>query len=155
VAPETYLSLFSGAARQAEQAEAAFRRGYAAELQRLERERAFAHRRFGLMQAIGRSLEEITESAEGRATVHRVLAREFGLDAAREAHRPILEAFDTVSDAILASMKTGDTADGTLIDPAAVPIALAAFEAWYLSRTGTPFMALYDVYVPETPVVDW
>jgi hypothetical protein len=33
--------------------------------------------------------------------------------------------------------------------------ALAGFEAWYAAETGTPFWALFDRYVPETPVVDF
>jgi hypothetical protein len=153
VPSDTYLSLFATAARNAEQAENIFRKGYATELERLERERAFAHRRHGLMQAIGVALSEEGEDGTVQRAVRRVLAQEFGLEAEREAHQPILEAFDAVSAAITASIRPAD--DAPEPDPSTVQVALAAFEEWYFARTGTPFMALYDVYVQETPVVDW
>ncbi len=155
VPPDTYLTLFSAAAQHAEQQEDQFRKGYASELQRLERERAFAHRRHGLMQRIGRALDGGTDGEQARQAVERVLAQEFGLDPAIEAHQPILEAFHAVSDAIEATWIKDPPDSRPMADPATVPAALAAFEAWYLARTGTPFMALYDVYVQETPVVDW
>lgn len=148
--PDTVLASFTEATRAAERAEEDFRKGFNERLQKLERERAFAYRRQGLITEICTELAGKDNPDEARRAVREVLLREFGLDPAREAHQPILAAFEAVTDALLAA-----TGRIEAERPIALPDALSTFEHWYEAHTGSPFMALYDVYVPVTPVVDY
>lgn len=150
VPPETYLTRSAAAAREAELAETDFRRRYTEELAAFEKKRINAFRRNTLLKALSSAIEGAEDEKAAFAAGERVLTEEFGLEASNEAHKPILEAFRPVSDAIDTILNCEDEPDHE-----AVLTALETFEKWYEARSGTPFMALYDSYSPETPVVDF
>ena len=62
----------------------------------------------------------------------------------------LFRSFHEVTDAILTIRASGDQEDH---DDAFE--ALRDFEDWYRARGGGEFFALFDVYVPETPRVDF
>lgn len=148
--PDTYLARLDQLAFAADCAEAELREDYIARLASLERERVFANRRVHLVKALSAAIEGADDEAAALAASDAVLTEEFGLSGANENHKPIIARFRAVSDAIDAVLNCEGEPDHD-----AVLAALAAFEDWYQDRTGKPFMALYDVYVQQTPVVDF
>ncbi len=148
--PDTYLARLQADAFAADKAEGEVRKEYIARLTSLERERVFANRRLHMMQALSAAIEGADDEAKALAASDAVLTEEFGLSGGNDGHKVVIERFRTVSDAIDAVLNCEGEPDH-----AAVLTALAEFEGWYLDRTGKPFMALYDVYVQQTPVVDF
>lgn len=148
--PDTYLSRFAADAAEAEREENEFRRGYAARLATLERTRVFANRRHALVKALSAAIEGAEDAAAALKASERVLEQEFGLSPDSPAHQPILASFGSVADEIDKILNREDEPDH-----GRVVAAISEFERWYQERTGSPFMALYDVYVQATPVVDF
>lgn len=145
-----FLEDLAAAARGAEAAEAAFRREVAARIAGLERERAFAFRRVNLMKAIveavGAAEDDATAIAYGRAA----LRTRLGWDDDSEARSAVLSSFAPVTQAIFADLVPGE--DETQTD---VRAALMQFETWYAQTHTTPFWALFEHYIPQTPLVDF
>ncbi len=148
--PETYLTRIAVAAREAENAEAEFRKSYTERLGALERARVFAHRRHALLKALSSAIEGADDLDAAFRAGELVLEQEFGLSSSSEAHKAILLAFRPVSDEIDTILNCEDEPDHS-----SVISALEEFERWYEAHTGSQFMALYDVYVQATPVVDF
>jgi hypothetical protein len=149
-APPTFLDLIRAEAAHCDAAEAECRARFADELRGLERARIFANRRAALAGALAAAIEGAGDDAAAYAAGERVLEEETGLTRASEAHAPLIDAFRPVIDAIDTLLNCEDEASQE-----SVPEALAAYEAMYKTRTGGEFLALYDVYRPETPVVDF
>jgi hypothetical protein len=145
-----FLEVLAAAAHGAEVAEAAFRREVAARIAGLERERAFAFRRVNLMKAIveavGAAEDDATAIAYGRAA----LRTRLGWDDDSEARSAVLSSFAPVTQAIFADLVPGE--DETQTD---VRAALMQFETWYAQTHTTPFWALFEHYIPQTPLVDF
>jgi hypothetical protein len=78
------------------------------------------------------------------------LREEFGWPAGSEAHKAILEEMKRLAVAIWQCVCETET--GAV---EAVGVELANFEAWFEATRGSPFYALFDQYVPETPLVDF
>lgn len=150
ILPDTYLARLNAAAEAAGRAEDDFRKSYASQLQALERARVFANRRFNLVRELSRAIEGADDGPAAIKAGERILAENFSLSGSNPAHTEILAAFARVSDEI----DTALNCEGEP-QPDVVLQSFAEFEQWYEARTGTPFMALYDVYVPQTPVVDF
>jgi hypothetical protein len=148
--PDTFLTLLKAETVAAEAAEGEFRRSYYEQLQALERARSFAHRRLHFAEKLTAAIDGAEDDAQAIAAGARLLAEEFGLEAANPAHQPVFEAFRAVSDAV----DTVLNCEGEP-NPALVRDALKTFETWYETRSGQPLFALYDVYVQQTPVVDF
>ena len=147
---ETYLTRLAGAASDSDRAEADLRREFGERLAVVERERVFANRRLHLMRALSAAVEGADDDAAAHAASDRVLNEEFGLGRGSEAHAAIMDRFRIVADTVDELLNCEGEPDH-----AGVIAALASFESWYEGHTGKPFMALYDVYRTQTPVVDF
>lgn len=150
LSPPTFLDLLRADATEAQAAELACRTRFAQEVEALERARVFAHRRIALAQALAHAIEGAEDDAAAWAAGERVLAEEVNLLRGTEAHEPLIDAFRPVIDAIDTLLNCEDEATQD-----SVLAALMTFEAHYKTVTGHEFLALYDVYRPETPVVDF
>ena len=141
---EPVASLFDRAADAAKAAETAYRKSAAAEIARLERERVTAFRRARLV----RMLEEGASGAETREdAVQRQrsrLCQEFGWSGTAAGELAVLDRIAPVC----VALPSGDGA-------ADIASALREFEAWFEADRGVSFYSLFDVYVQETPVVDF
>lgn len=148
--PETFLDRLAAQARQAEAAEADYRADYRATLDRLERERAYANRRLRFVRKLAAAIDDAGDQDAALAAGDRLLNEEFGLTPHNPAHAATLSAFRTVSDEVDTALNCEGEPDHSTVMQ-----RLAAFEADYEARTGVAFFALYDVYMPETPKVDF
>lgn len=149
-APENFLARLERAARTAEREERDYRENYFERLKLLERARVLANRRADLLGKITRVVAAIDEDAQAHIVVMRVLCEEIGLLQDNEGHRIILERFSDVTDAIVVTCKE------EVVDADSDPFeVMRDFEKWYRARDGGEFLALVDVYTPETPRVDF
>ncbi len=151
IAP-TALDALEAAARAAQKHENEYRAEAAREIARLERERVFAFRRVRLVRLLCEAAARCeadkgghgSKLASGAAAVaqRHAVAAEFGWDEEDARHKPVLDRIAGIG------AHAGE-------DAGALQARLADFEAWYRSATGEPFYALFDVYVPEAPLVDF
>jgi hypothetical protein len=153
----SYLVTLQANADRAAAAEQECRRAFAERISALERERAFAFRRVNLMRAIDAAVAEVPahEDAQQRqataiAAALAAMRAKLGWSGDSEAREEVLLAFTPVARAMFLAHATDE-----IEAPPDVPGALAAFERWYAESRGSPFWALFDQYVPETPVVDF
>ena len=165
-AAETLISRLQAECTAAEAAERAVRANVEAQIQTAERARAFAWRRLSALSDMARvaALEPDRELAVERQL--KVLFREIGwiegdLTELAESARPLLDWLRPIAKALHAEAHPvpadakgdGETAETpVLADPIA---AFRAFEAWYEAERGTPFLQVFDRYVPPTPVVEF
>jgi hypothetical protein len=138
------------AARDAEAAEARFRRQVAAQIADLEQQRAFAFRRLNLMQTIAEAVGPAEDEPTAIAFALVALRARLNWESDSESRAAVLARFASVAQAVFATLKPND--DNGEADIAA---ALARFEAWYAQTHTTPFWTLFEHYIPETPRVDF
>ncbi|NYZ15190.1 hypothetical protein HL658_21840 [Azospirillum sp. RWY-5-1] len=144
------------AAKAAQAAEIAFRQSVADGIARHERQRQFAFRRLGLVKAVAAAVAGAETAEAATAVGAAALQRELDWHAETEARTRILDAFQAVTLAVWAeSRPADDAADDAAVEPVRVEDAIAAFEAWYETAIGQPFLALLDVEYPELPVVEF
>src|SRR5260221_13888460 len=155
--PPSFLDTLKQAADRATAAESDFRREIAERTKALEGERSFAFRRLNLMRAIA----EIVAGAEGEeiavAGATAVLRAKLGWTSDSEARDAVMSRFAPVAQAMFASLspeRAAPAAGEERLDTDVIK-ALADFEAWYSESHPGPFWSLFDVYMPETPVVDF
>ncbi|HTQ83794.1 MAG TPA: hypothetical protein VMI47_11050 [Pseudolabrys sp.] len=124
----------------------------AARVKALERERAFAFRRFNLMRSIADAIAgaESEEIAVAAATA--VLRTKLGWSSDSDARAAVLSRFTPVAQAMFASLAPPQSGDGP---PPDVVAALGEFERWYAESHPNLFWILFENYMPETPVVDF
>ena len=147
------LARYEAAARTAQSAEQELRTRMAAEVARLERQRAFAFRRTRLVRTLAQHEHPADTKPEAAWQAQRQAVRdELGWSEPSDAHDAILTRLEPVARAVRLCV----TAEGNGAEPAAaVQEELAAFEAWFEGERGTSFYALFDQYFPEVPVVDF
>lgn len=147
---EDVIERLTEAANAARLAEDAYRREAAVRIDALARERTFAFRRLNLVRRLFTAVEG-QEEPEGRAAAARAALRAaIGWAEEDERRRVILDRFQPILDRI-----AGVPAEDETLAEAPLPDLIRAFESWFEQETGNPFYALFDVYVPETPVVDF
>ncbi len=146
----SFLEDLQAAARDAEAAEAEFRREVAARIAGLEQQRAFAFRRFNLMQAIAEAIGPAEDQPTAMTYALAALRVRLNWESDSEARAAVLARFAPVAQAVFASLTPDD--DNIETDVAA---ALAQFETWYGQTHTTPFWTLFEHYIPETPRVDF
>ncbi|GGH07812.1 hypothetical protein GCM10007036_02940 [Alsobacter metallidurans] len=151
--PDAVLADFREAAAAADRAEEEYRRDHARRLEELARERTFAYRRFNLVREM-LTYAQAVEAPDGAANAAlAAVRRELNWDDDTPVRTAILGRLEPVAAAVAAIALPGEP---TEVDPGAeLGPALAAFESWHLAEYGAPFWALFDVYVPERPVVDF
>ena len=151
VVPAVLAEALQAAADRAAEAETSFRRESTQRIATLARERSFAYRKLNLVRAVAGAvvMAENEDAVAGLAGA--VLRREFGWSSDSDARAAVLDRFAPVALAIFRSFVSPEKDSGC----ADVLAALAAFEAWYAETHSGPFWALFDHYVPETPVIDF
>jgi hypothetical protein len=145
----TFLDDLAAATNAAESAEAAFRREAAARIAALEGERAFAYRRLNWMRAVAETVTGTEDEENAIAHVRAALRTRLGWHGDDAGHEAVLERFSDVARAAFACLTPGQDED------ADVAAALPAFETWYQQTHGRSFWALFEHYIPETPLVDF
>jgi len=146
----SFLESLQTAARDAELAEAAFRREVATRVGVLERDRAFAYRRLNLMKTIAETVGQAEEEQPAVAGALATLRSRLGWENDSEARAAVLERFAAVAQAMFVSL--GRDEDQSKMDVAA---ALTEFETWYAQAHAAPFWTLFENYMPETPRTDF
>jgi hypothetical protein len=162
-AADTLIARLQADCTAAEVAERAVRADVEAQLKEAERARAFAWRRLSALGDMARmaALEPDREVAVERQLV--ALFRDIGwidtgLDELGEGARPLLDWLRPIAEALHAGAHPAEAgADGEPQEPAiADPIAaFRAFEAWYETDRGQPFLQVFERYMPPTPVVEF
>jgi len=151
----SFLDVLQRTADQAAEAEALFRSQIAERLKILECERAFAHRRVNLM----RSLIEAAAGTEDRETmmanVTTALRTRLGWEDDSEARATVISRFAPVAVALCESLSPRDESSNDETISSHVAAELTAFEAWYAETHPVSFWALFENYMPETPLVDF
>ena len=142
-----YLEALRQAAEQSAAAEDGYRRDYARRIAALERDRAFAFRRFNLIRGLSETVAAAADEKTAVASALAVLRDKLGWVGDSEPRTATVRRFAAVVEAMVAAKDGAVSAD--------VPAALAAFEAWYADAYGSPFWVLFDHYMPETPRVDF
>jgi hypothetical protein len=145
-----FLDALQAAAEQAKAAETRYREEAAQRIAALDRERAFAFRRLNLMRALADAVADAENEDVAAARAGVELSVRLGWSADSEARTEVLARFAAVGRAVFRGVAPPDGAEA-----AAVGQALAEFEAWYAASRGSPFLALFDQYVVETPLVDF
>jgi len=146
------LDDLQAAANDAEAAEAAFRRNAAARIAALEQERAFAFRRVNFMRAIADAVSPAEDEKAAVAHASAALRARLGWTSDSEARTAVLARFAGVAEALFRAYVSDE---GRQADPADIRAALASFETWYAETHAKPFWAMFEHYVPETPLVDF
>jgi hypothetical protein len=142
---------YEAEAKTAQVAEAELRKTMAAQIARLERQRAFAFRRTRLIRALAKGVgAEALEPEEIWRAQRQAVSDELGWTATSEAYDTILTRLEPVARAVSQRLAA---VEGER--PAVVKPELEAFEAWFEGAHGKSFYALFDQYVSEVPVVDF
>jgi hypothetical protein len=150
--PPGFLSELETAASTADAEEMAFRREAAARIETLERARTFAFRRLNVLRAMAEAAGRAPDPETSIAAQLALIRDRLGWEAVeRETARAVLDRLAALAACVDVDVRAG-TAEIAPDDPCA---ELARFESWYAERFGSPFWALFDRYVPETPVVDF
>jgi len=148
----SFLDDLKRATERATAAEHDFRREIAQRIKALERERAFAFRRFNLMRAIADVVASAESEESAVAGALAELRAQLTWSSHSEARDAVLSRFAPVAQAMFGSLAPSDGEDAPTPD---VIAALADFERWYAETHPNPFWILFDTYMPETPVVDF
>lgn len=143
----------------AEAAERAVRAAVEAQLKAAERARAFAWRRLSALGDMARiaGLEPDRVLAVDRqltALFRDIGWIEGGLEELGEGAQPLLDWLRPIAEALHAASHPAEEgeAEAAVADPLA---AFRAFEAWYETERGQPFLQVFDRYVPPTPLVEF
>jgi hypothetical protein len=160
----------------AQRAEIDYQNNFAAELTRLERVRQFAFRRLELVRRMA-AAGDVADDEQSVRRQSAALIEEIGWHGDTERRRMLLEAWRPVALAVWRELersrpgagKASETATGTATgrggegpggtrapaSEAGIAEAFAVFEARYEAEVGTPFLALLDREMVETPVVEF
>ena len=161
-AADTLITRLQADCTAAEATERAVRATVEAQLKEAERARAFAWRRLGALSDMARiaALEPDRALAVDRQLV--ALFRDIGwiengIEELGEANRPLLDWLRPIAEALHDSAHP-EPADAAASQPPAIadPIAaFRAFEAWYETERGQPFLQVFERWVPPTPLVEF
>lgn len=146
-----FMTLLKDEAVAAQNAEIAFRNSIAREIARHERERQFAFRRIDILERMLSAARGVESETDAITAQRAALKSILGWHADTDARKPILDAWTAVAEAVWRDRSGSPTDDAA----PSVPDALKAFEAWYATEHGTPFLAMLDHEVEELPVVEF
>jgi hypothetical protein len=149
---ESYLDALKFAADNSSAAENEFRSQLAARIKELEKQRAFAFRRFNLMKEVSGVIAGAESEEIAVAVATAVLRAKLGWASDSEARMAVVSNFAPVAQAMFASLAPVESEDEEKPD---VIGKLKEFEAWYAETHPNPFWVLFENYMPETPVVDF
>lgn len=148
----SFLGDLKHATERATAAENEFRREIAGRIKAMEDERAFAFRRYNLMRAIADAVASAESEEIAITDATAILRSKLGWSNESEARSVVLSHFAPVAQATFASLTPAKEKEAHGPD---VLAALSDFERWYAATHPNPFWALFENYMPETPVVDF
>ena len=149
-----YLDELATAATHAAAVEDGFRRDIAARLKALERDRVHAFRRLNLMRTIAEAIAPADSPEIAVAATSAVLRHRLGWAVDSEARAEVLSRFAPIALAMFGRQHDGKQEDGQS-EKRDVGQELAAFEGWYGSTHTVAFWELFEIVMPETPLVDF
>lgn len=160
---DTLIARLQADCTAAEAAERSVRASVDAQIKAAETARAFAWRRLNALSDMARiaAVEPEREVAVERQLI--ALFREIGwiengLAELGEGARPLIDRLRPIAEALhvqahpQAAEEGSRAAETVAVDPIA---AFRAFEAWYESERGQPFLQVFERYVPPTPLVEF
>lgn len=156
-----FIAELEDAAKAAQRAEIAFRKGIAAEIARHERDRQFAFRRVDLASRMAVAAQDRSARDEAIAAQIAALRAELGWYGDTPERTRIIEAWNKVAEAIWRETHGGDggkagaDAGAGAGAGASVAASMLAFEAWFETEFGKPFLELFDQEIEELPVVEF
>jgi hypothetical protein len=158
--PQSLIARLQADCTAAEANEKSVRASVEAQIKAAETARAFAWRR---LNALADMAKAAAAEPEREASIERqliALFREIGWIESALAElgnaQPLIEALRPVTEALHAQAYPAPAKEGEDPVPVADPIeAFRAFEAWYERERGQPFLAVYERYVPPTPLVEF
>jgi hypothetical protein len=150
----SFLDTLELAASRSAQAENDIRREWAERIKTLERERAFAHRRFNFMRAIAEAVATAESEEIAVAAATAAMRAKLGWWDESEARTEALSRFVPVAQQVFAGLEPAVEREEKA-PSADVLGALAAFETWYRETHPHPFWMLFENQMPETPLVDF
>lgn len=145
----------------AEKAERDIRASVDAQIKAAETARAFAWRRLNALQDMARvaaaeSEPEVSVERQLVALFREIGWIENGLAELGEGAQPLIDKARPIARALHDQAHPAPPKDGEMPPPAPDPVAeFRAFESWYESERGQPFLKAYERYVPPTPVVEF
>lgn len=160
-AAETLIARLQADCTAAETAERAVRANVDRQLKDAEIARAFAWRRLSALTDMARIAasepdREIAVERQLCALFREIGWIEDGLADLGDGAKPLIDWLRPIAEALHAQAhppaENESTASETLADPIA---AFRAFEAWYESERGQPFLTVFDRYVAPTPLVEF
>lgn len=146
-----FMTLLTEEAVAAQNAEITFRNNIAAEIARHEKERQFAFRRINILERMLKAANGAESEADAITAQRAALKSLLGWHADTDARKPILDGWSAVAAAVW-HHRSGEPDE---VAGPSVPDALRAFEAWYFTEYGAPFLAMLDQEVEELPVVEF
>jgi hypothetical protein len=138
------------AAEAAKNAEGSFRREAALRIAALEEERAFAFRRYNLLQAVAQSMASAESEEIAVANAFATLRTRLGWTTDNEPQAEVMEKFSPVARAVFQALAAHEDEFVGLAHK-----ALADFESWYAASRGSSFWQLFEQQIPDTPRVDF
>jgi hypothetical protein len=126
-----------------------YRRAAAAEIARLEAERAYAYRRFNALKDMARAAAACETAEEGCQAQLVYVFKDIGwigtsLDELAEDKKEAAERLKPVAEAIYMAVRTEGAGDGEAIAPERL---FADFEAWFENAHNKRFLDAYETYV--------
>ena len=146
----SFLLELRAAAEAAKTAEGSFRREATQRIAALEEERAFAFRRFNLMQAIAEAMASAESEEIAVASAFAALRTRLGWNADSEARSEVMTHFGPVALALFRAIAPGEDEPVTNVRE-----ELAGFERWYSETRGSSFWILFEHPMPDTPLIDF
>lgn len=152
----SFIVELASVATAAQKEEISFRRSIAEEIARRERERQFAYRRLDLARLMAAAAIGAGTFEEAHGKQIEALKAELGWHDDSERRKPIFAAWQAVSRAVWEQIEPAKAAaEGAVGDGPTVAEALHTFEDWYRDEIGAEFLAVFDVEIPEMPVVEF
>jgi hypothetical protein len=160
-AAESLIARLQADCTAAEAAERSVRASVDAQIKAAEKARAFAWRRLNALSDMARVA---AREPDRKAAIDGQLVALFreigwienGLAELGEGAQPLIDRLRPVAEALHAQAHPAPDAKednpAAAIDPLA---AFRAFETWYESERGQPFLQVFERYVPPTPLVEF
>ena len=145
------LEALEAEAKAAEAAELSYRNEVAKEIAERERRRQFAYRRLDLADTTVKVVRAAETEEAGLAAGLAAFKRSLGWNTETEVRKKILAAWTPVVAAVWRTCR----GEAETEQVKAAIAAIRSFEAWYLAEHGKDFLALFDVELPELPVVEF
>ena len=160
---DTLIARLQADCTAAEAAERSVRASVDAQIKAAETNRAFAWRRLNALSdmariAAGEPEREVAIERQLIALFREIGWIENGLAELGEGAKPLIDRLRPIAEALYAQAHPPATEKEPqpIQTAAADPIAaFRAFEAWYESERGQPFLQVFERYVPPTPLVEF